>query len=105
MATLSATALQRAGLVELAREFARRELTPRASALDDGDRDAIAGCWRQLAELGLDRALLPEERGGTELDMPVFLSLLEELAVGDGGIALCVLLSNAAMCAVGPDTV
>jgi acyl-CoA dehydrogenase len=105
MAIVSATALERAELVELAREFARRELTPRASALDDGDRDPIAGCWRQLAELGLDRALLPEEHGGTELDVPVFLSLLEELAVGDGGIALCVLLNNAALGAVGPDTI
>jgi alkylation response protein AidB-like acyl-CoA dehydrogenase len=105
VAIMSATALERAELVELGREFARRELTPRASALDAGDREPIADCWHQLAELGLDRALLPEEHEGAELDVPVFLSLIEELAAGDGGIALCVLLSNAALRAVGPETI
>ena len=102
---MSATALERAELLDLAREFARRELAPHASALDAGDGDAIAACWSHLAELGLDRALLPEEQGGAELDVPVFLSLVEELAMGDGGIALCVLLSNAALGAVGPETI
>ncbi len=104
MAMSNATALERAELLELARGLARRELTPRASALDAGDSNVIATCWRQLAELGLDRALLPEEHGGAELDVADFLAVVEELAVGDGGIALCVVLSNAALGAVTPET-
>lgn len=105
MGMSNATASERAELVELARMVARRELAPRASALDAGDSDVIASCWRQLAELGLDRALLPEEHGGAELDAADFLAVVEELAVGDGGIALCVVLSNAALGAVTPETV
>jgi acyl-CoA dehydrogenase len=104
MAITNATASERPELLELARGFARRELTPRATALDAGDGNVIATCWRQLAELGLDRALLPEEYGGAELDMADFLTVVEELAVGDGGIALCVVLSNAALGAVTPET-
>jgi alkylation response protein AidB-like acyl-CoA dehydrogenase len=104
MAVNDATASERAELLELARGLARRELTPRATALDAGDSHVIATCWRQLAELGLDRALLPEEHGGAELDLADFLAVVEELAVGDGGIALCVVLSNAALGAVTPET-
>jgi alkylation response protein AidB-like acyl-CoA dehydrogenase len=104
MAVSEATASERAELLELARMVARQELTPRASALDAGDCDVIAACWRQLSELGLDRALLPEGHGGAELDVTDFLAVVEELAVGDGGIALCVVLSNAALGAVTPET-
>jgi alkylation response protein AidB-like acyl-CoA dehydrogenase len=104
MAIANATALERAELLELARDFARRELAPRAVAFDAGDVDAIGGCWRQLAELGLDRALLAEEHGGAELEVADFLAVIDELAAGDGGIALCVLLSNAALAAVGAET-
>src|SRR5450759_146127 len=73
---------ERAGLVEMAREFARRELTPRVVALDAGDPAVIAGCWRQLVELGLDRALLEEEHGGEGLGILDLLTTIEELAVG-----------------------
>jgi alkylation response protein AidB-like acyl-CoA dehydrogenase len=99
-----ATASERAELLELAGGLARRELTKRAGALDAGDSAVIAACWRQLAELGLDRALLLEEHGGAELEVADFLAVVEELAVGDGGIALCVVLSNAALGAVAPET-
>ena len=104
MAIANATAFERAELLELARDFARRELAPRVVALDAGDLDAIGGCWRQIAELGLDRALLTEEHGGAELEVADFLAVIDELAAGDGGIALCVLLSNAALAAVGAET-
>jgi alkylation response protein AidB-like acyl-CoA dehydrogenase len=92
-----ATATERAELLEMAGELARRELAPHAGALDADEGTVLAGCWRQLADVGLDRALLSEERGGSGLGVGDLLAAIEELATGDGGIALCVLLSNAAL--------
>jgi acyl-CoA dehydrogenase len=99
----SATVSERAELLEMAREFARRELRPRVPALDAGDLAAVDGCWSQLAELGLERALLSEEHGGEALDPLDLVTVIEELAVGDGGVALDVLLSNAALAAAESD--
>ena len=81
----------------MARELAYRELAPRAAALDAGDQDVLAECWRLLVELGLDRVLLDEQHGGAGLGVADLLATIEELAVGDGGIAMCVLLCNAAL--------
>jgi alkylation response protein AidB-like acyl-CoA dehydrogenase len=92
-----ATAAERAQIRAMTRELAHRELAPRAAALDAGGQDEFAGCWRLLGELGLDRMLLGEQHGGAGLGVPDLLVTLEELAVGDGGIAMCVLLSNAAL--------
>jgi butyryl-CoA dehydrogenase len=97
-----ATASERAELLEMTREVARRELIPRGTALDAGELAVIGSCWRQLVELGLERALLPEEHGGAALDLFDLLAAIEELAVGDGGIALSVLLSNAALASTQP---
>ncbi|MFI5003390.1 MAG: acyl-CoA dehydrogenase family protein [Solirubrobacterales bacterium] len=91
------TAAERAEIRAMARELAHRELTPRAAALDAGDQDALHECWRLLVELGLDRVLLDEQHGGAGLGVPDLLATIEELAVGDGGIAMCVLLCNAAL--------
>jgi alkylation response protein AidB-like acyl-CoA dehydrogenase len=97
------TPTERAELLDTARRLARRELAPRAAAMDAGDHTALAECWAQVASLGLDRALLREEHGGADLDTSDLLAIVEELAVGDGGIALSVLLSNAALQAIAPD--
>ncbi|MGC2373594.1 MAG: acyl-CoA dehydrogenase family protein [Solirubrobacteraceae bacterium] len=95
---MTATALaERAEIRAMARELARRELTPRAAALDAGGHDVLAECWDLLVELGLDRALLDEQHAGAGLGVPDLLASIEELAVGDGGIAMCVLLCNAAL--------
>ncbi len=91
------TATERAEITAVARELAHRELAPRAAALDAGGQDVLAECWHLLAGLGLDRALLDEEHGGSRLGVPGLLATIEELAVGDGGIAMCVLLCNAAL--------
>jgi len=91
------TAAERAEMRAMARELARRELTPRAASLDGGGKDVLAECWGRLVEAGLDRALLSEQNGGVELDVLDLLAAVEELAVGDGGVAMCVLLCNAAL--------
>jgi hypothetical protein len=91
------TTAERTEIRALARELAHRELAPRAAALDAGDPEVLAECWRLLAELGLDRVLLDERHGGAGLGVAELLATIEELAVGDGGIAMCVLLCNAAL--------
>lgn len=93
----TAASVERLELIELARGLARKELMPRASALDASEQDAISCCWRTICEVGLDRALLPEDQGGIAMHRADLLTVLTELAVGDGGIALSVLLSNAAL--------
>jgi alkylation response protein AidB-like acyl-CoA dehydrogenase len=95
MSTLTAT--ERAEIAAMARELAHRELAPRAAALDAGGQDVLAECWRLLAELGLDRALLDEEHGGSGLGVLDLLATIDELAVGDSAVAMCVLLCNAAL--------
>jgi len=91
------TSAEHAEIRMMARELARRELEPRAAALDAGEDAALVECWRLLVELGLDRALLDEQHGGAGLGVGDLLATIEELAVGDGGIAMCVLLCNAAL--------
>jgi acyl-CoA dehydrogenase len=95
---MSATTMtERAEIRAMARDLADRELTPRAAALDSGDQDALAECWALLVDLGLDRVLVDECHGGAGLGAPDLLATIEELAVGDGGSAMCVLLCNAAL--------
>jgi alkylation response protein AidB-like acyl-CoA dehydrogenase len=91
------TAAERAEMREMAHQLARCELAPRAAALDAGEQSALAECWSVIADTGLDRALLEERHGGAELGVLDLLATLEELALGDGGVAMCVLLCNAAL--------
>jgi alkylation response protein AidB-like acyl-CoA dehydrogenase len=91
------TAAERAEIRAMARELAYRELVPQAASLDAGEDAVLAECWRLLGELGLDRVLLDEPHGGAGLGVPDLLATIEELAFGDGGIAMCVLLCNAAL--------
>jgi butyryl-CoA dehydrogenase len=97
------TATERAALLEVTRDFARHELAPRSPALDGSDPGALTDCWRRIAEIGLDRALLAEELGGSSLGILDLLGAIEELAFGDGGFAMCVLLSNAALASIADE--
>jgi len=86
-----------AEIVAVTREFATGELLPRALPLDLGEDGVLDACWKGLCDIGLDRALLAEDAGGVGLSLDGLLAVLEELAVGDGGIATLALLSNAAL--------
>jgi alkylation response protein AidB-like acyl-CoA dehydrogenase len=99
----TATATERAALLEVTRDFARHELAPHSAALDAGDPGALTDRWRRLTEIGLDRALLAEELGGSGLGILDLLPAIEELAYGDGGFAMCVLLCNAALASLAPE--
>lgn len=102
----SAATEQHTELVALAQQFAERELEPKAESLDLGDGNVRTEIWKACAELGLDRALNSEGQGGADLDESTFLAILQELASGDGGTAVALLLHNAALeVVVGADLI
>ena len=71
----------RTQIVNLVRDFVRREVEPVAAALDREDRvphDLID----QMKELGLFGITVPEEYGGLGLDYTTFASVFEELSKG-----------------------
>jgi len=71
---------------ELARDFAARELRPRA-ALWDAKQTFHADVLPMLAELGFFGMLLPEEYDGLNLGMLTYLVALEQIAWGDASVA------------------
>src|SRR6202790_2850355 len=68
-------------LVAAVRTFVQREVVPVASDLEHRD-EYPADLVRQMAELGLFGAVIPEEYGGLGLDVMTYARLIEELAVG-----------------------
>ncbi len=66
-------------VVELARDFAARELAGRAAA-DEQSHRFPRDVFRQLGELGLLGMPFSERWGGAELPYEVYLQVLEELA-------------------------
>lgn len=91
-------------LVAVVRDFTEHELAPHSADLDAGDPGAIGEVWQRLVALGVDRALPDGDRGGAGLDAEDFLSVLEELAVADAGIAAAVLLNNVAVVSLPAET-
>ena len=95
--TIGIAPSERREIVEVARELGRRELLPHALELDEPRTDAVDAAWERVTDVGFDRALISVEDGGVGLDTDTLLLCLEELAAGDGGIAMLALLSNAAL--------
>ena len=91
---------ERQEVIAMARELGRRELAPQAGQLDEGGVEAREVAWGQVREVGFDRALLDPEDGGAGLDTGSLLLCLEALAAGEAGVALLVLLANAAWLAL-----
>lgn len=74
------------------RVFARERLVPQAARLDSGERALTHQLWNEAQEQGI----VPSAR--SDVSAPsVYLGTIEELAYGDGGIALLALLHVAAM--------
>jgi alkylation response protein AidB-like acyl-CoA dehydrogenase len=78
---------------ELARDFAARELRPRA-ALWDAKQTFHADVLPMLAELGFFGMLLPEEYDGLNLGMLTYLVALEQIAWGDASVAITLSVHN-----------
>ena len=101
VATTPATgSAERREIVAVARELGRRELAPHALELDESRPEAVAAAWERVVEVGFDRALVAADDDGAGLDRQTLLFCLEEIASGDGGVAMLVLLSNAALAAL-----
>ena len=73
--------------VTVAREFARREIRPRAREVDDADHASPLDLWARAAKLGLTSFMLPGEYGGGGVgDLVTQALVIEELCYGDIGI-------------------
>jgi alkylation response protein AidB-like acyl-CoA dehydrogenase len=73
--------------VALARDFALREIRPRARAVDDADHESPMDLWDKAARLGLAAFMLPAEHGGGGVTDLVTQALVQqELCYGDIGI-------------------
>ena len=78
---------------EMTREFADGEIRPRSAGWDEHrrlDEDVLA----MLAEFGFLGMAIPEAFSGLGLDLSTCLAATEELARGDGSVALSVSVQN-----------
>jgi alkylation response protein AidB-like acyl-CoA dehydrogenase len=77
----------------LAKEFARRELRPHTARWDE-DRRLDDDVFAKLSDLGFMGMLVPEAHGGLDFDVATYLGVIEELACGDGAVALSVAIHS-----------
>ena len=78
---------------DMARDFARNVIAPGAAARDQSSsfpHDLFA----QLAELGLTGVFVPEEYGGSGLDVLSYVVALEEVAYADAGVGVIMSVQN-----------
>ncbi len=78
---------------EVAREFADGHIRPRSAAWDE-HRRLDAEILATLAEFGFLGMRIPEQLGGLGFDLPTCLAATEELARGDGSLALTASIQN-----------
>src|SRR3712207_1984338 len=73
--------------VALAKDFAAREIRPRARAVDEADTESPLDLWDKAAQLGLSSYMLPAEHGGGGVtDLVTQCLVQQELCYGDVGI-------------------
>jgi acyl-CoA dehydrogenase len=73
--------------IALARDFAAREIRPRARAVDEADTESPLDLWEKAARVGLASYMLPAEYGGGGVtDLVTQCLVQEELCYGDIGI-------------------
>ncbi|MFT4623091.1 MAG: butyryl-CoA dehydrogenase [Myxococcota bacterium] len=78
---------------EMAREFARQEVLPGAAERDRTHRFP-AELVGQMAELGLLGVFVPEEYGGSGLDVFSYVLALEEVCYADAGVGVIMSVQN-----------
>lgn len=79
------------GIQKLAREFTQKEIKPVAGEFEKDDEGKLAeGIFNKAAELGILGLPIPKEYGGSKASNVECTIVLEELAVGCGGIATAI---------------
>jgi len=74
-------------IIELARDFAAKDIRPRARAVDDAGIESPLDLWRKAAEIGVTSFMIPSEYGGGGVTgMRTQALVQEELCYGDIGI-------------------
>ena len=90
---MSVAADQQRMIRDMVRDFAQREVAPRAAEIDRTDTFPW-DLYRQLGELGILGMTLPREYGGEGLDNVSLCVALEELAVASATVANAALLAK-----------
>ena len=73
--------------IALARDFAEREIRPRAREVDEADVESPLDLWAKAAGVGLSSYMLPAEYGGGGVtDLVTQCLVQQELCYGDVGI-------------------
>jgi alkylation response protein AidB-like acyl-CoA dehydrogenase len=70
---------ERRAIIELARDFATREIAPRVAAYDR-DEELPLDLLDKMAALGFFGGVIPVELGGMGLDFVTFIGLIEEIS-------------------------
>ena len=84
---------QQQAIRDMARDFARREITPFAADWDRREHVPIETLGR-MGALGLMGVCVPPEWGGSGADFVSYVAAMEEIAYGDAGIANMMAATN-----------
>lgn len=84
-------------ILDTARDFARREVAPKAKELDETGRFP-AEIVAQLSEMGFMGMMVPEEYGGAGLDALSYAIALEEISAGCASTGVIMSVNNSLAC-------
>ncbi len=82
---------------DMARAFAAEQIAPHAGEWED-QAQFPAEVFKAMGELGLMGMTVPEEWGGAGLDYVTYAMALEEIAAGDGAVAMVMSGHNSVGC-------
>lgn len=82
---------------DAAREFARREVAPKAKELDETHRFPTE-IVSQLAEMGFMGMMVPEQYGGAGMDTLSYVLAMEEISAGCASTGVIMSVNNSLVC-------
>jgi butyryl-CoA dehydrogenase len=82
---------------QTSREFARREIAPKAAEIDENHRYPEE-LIRQMAELGFMGVAVPEEYGGGGMDNLSYVLAMEEISAGCASTGVIMSVNNSLVC-------
>src|SRR2546423_11078153 len=83
-------------VVELAAQLTREKIGPRAATYDREAANPIES-WRDLWEVGLLAAAVPQAHGGLGLDMPTYIGVIRTIAQGCASTAMTLHMHSTVM--------